>query len=67
MKQTQSQQQPNDEQEAIHHKVFLHQEQIYHNGRNSYEAQSRPNPYHWNPPKSDKNQQDDCSRNDSKN
>ena len=58
---------PNDEQEVIPYKAFPYQEQSYHNEKNSYEAQNRPNPYHWNPPKFDKNQQDDYNRNDSKN
>ena len=46
--------QPNEEQEVIHYKVFLHQEQTDHNERNSYGVQSQPNPYHWSLPKSDK-------------
>ena len=61
------QQRPNDEQEVIHYKVFPYQEQTYYNDKNNYEVQSQPNPYHWNPPKSDKNQQGDYTRNDSKN
>ena len=58
---------PNDEQEAIHGKVFPYREQIYYNGRNNYEFQNLPSPYHWNLPKPDKSLQDDCNHNDSKN
>ena len=63
------QRRPNDEQEEVfdNRAPLSYQSQSYYNGRNSYESQSLPNPYHLNPPKSDKNQQDDYTRNDSKN
>ena len=59
--------QPNGEQEVTHDKVFPYYQEAYYNGKNNYGVQSQPNPYHWSLPKSDKNQQDDCTRNDSKN
>lgn len=58
---------PNDEQEAIHGKVFPYYQEAYYNERNNYEAQNLPNPCHWNLPKFDRNLQDGCNHNDSKN
>ena len=58
--------QPNDEQEVAHYRVLTYQEQIYYNGRNNYEAQNRPSPYHLNLPKSDKSLQDGGNHKNSK-
>ena len=62
------QQRPKDEQEEVfdNRAPLSYQSQSYYNETNSCEFQNQPNPYHQNLPKSDKNQPDDYSHNDSK-